>query len=98
MQRAINTLSNVTIKYKLKISVNKTETIAMKGKINVRTKILINSHVIKQVNSFNYLGHEITVTSNRDLEIKINIFNQMCCKIKRTLNNKTKKRDTDKIL
>jgi hypothetical protein len=74
----------------LKISVNKTETIAVKGK-NVRTKILKNNHIIEQVNSFNYLGYAVTVTNNRDLEIKMNTFSQMCCTT-RTTQQQDKKR------
>jgi hypothetical protein len=42
---------------------------------------------VEQVTSFNYLGYTITVTNNRDLEIKINRSNQMCSTIGRTLNN-----------
>jgi ABC-type cobalamin transport system ATPase subunit len=50
---------------------------AVKGKINVITKIAINNHVSELVNSFNYLGYAITVMSSRDLKIKLNRFNQM---------------------
>jgi DNA modification methylase len=63
---------------------------AMKGKMNVRTKIVINNNILEQVNSFNYLGCIITVYNNTDLEIKRNRFNQMCSTI-RTMNNKTRK-------
>jgi hypothetical protein len=38
---------------------------AVKGKMNVRTKIVINDHIIEPVNTFNYLGYTITVTNNR---------------------------------
>jgi hypothetical protein len=51
---------------------------AMKGKMNVRTKIVINNHIIEQVNSFNYLGYTVKATNNRYLDIKMNKFNQMC--------------------
>jgi hypothetical protein len=64
---------------------------AMKGKMNARTKIAINNRVIEQVNSFNYLGYTITITNNRDLEIKMNRSNQMCSTMRITLNNKTRK-------
>jgi hypothetical protein len=40
----------------LKISVNNTKAIAMKGEMNARTKIAINNNIIEQENSFNYLG------------------------------------------
>jgi hypothetical protein len=45
----------------------------MKGKTNVRTKTVINNNIIEQVNSFNNLGYTITVTKNRDLEIKMDL-------------------------
>jgi hypothetical protein len=63
----------------------------MKGKMNVRTKIVRNNNIIKQLNSFNYLGYTITVSNNRDFRIKMDRFNQMCSTIRRTLNNKIRK-------
>jgi hypothetical protein len=65
LQRAAYTLNNVPIKYNLKISVNKTKAMTMKGKMNVRTKKVINNSIMEQVNSFNYFGHTIGV-SNRN--------------------------------
>jgi hypothetical protein len=61
---------------------------AMKGKTNVRTKIIMNNNTIEQVDSFNYLGYIITVSNN---EIKMNRFHQMCSTVLRILNNKTRK-------
>jgi hypothetical protein len=52
---------------------------------------VINNNIIEEVNSFDYLGYAITVSNDRDLEIKMNIVNQMCSTIRRTLNNKTRK-------
>jgi hypothetical protein len=96
LQRAAYALNtcNIAIKYNLTISVNKTKAMAMKGKTNVRTKIVINNHIIELLNNFNYLGYTITVTNHRDLEIKMSRFNQLCSTVRRTLNNKTRK-DTD---
>jgi hypothetical protein len=50
---------------------------AMKGKVNVRTKIVINNDIIEQANRFDYLRYTIRVTNkkNRDLEINMNRFN-----------------------
>jgi hypothetical protein len=50
---------------------------AMKGKINVRTKIVLKNNIIAQVNVFNYLGYAITVSNNMDAEMKVNRFNQI---------------------
>jgi hypothetical protein len=58
----------------------------MRGKRNTRTKILISNHITEKVNSFNYFGYTITVTSTRDFEIKRNRLNQMCCIISRALD------------
>jgi hypothetical protein len=81
LQRAACTLNNMAIKYNLKSSVNKTKAMALKGKMNVSTKIVINNITLEQVNSFNYLEYTITVSNNTDLEIKMNRFNQMCSTI-----------------
>jgi hypothetical protein len=64
---------------------------AVKRKMNVRTKIVINNNISEQINSCNYLGYAITATDNRDLEIKINGFNQMRSTTRRKFNNKTRK-------
>jgi hypothetical protein len=87
---AAYTLNNIAVKYNFKISVNKINAIAMKGKMNARTKIVINNNTIEQVNIFNYLGYTITLSNNRDLGIERNRFNQICSTIRRTLNNKTR--------
>jgi hypothetical protein len=60
LQRAAYTLNNIAIKYSLKMSVNKTKAMAMKGKTNARTKIMINNNIIEQVSSFNYSGKQLT--------------------------------------
>lgn len=63
-----------------------TKMMVMRGKRNTRTKILISNHITEKVNSFNYFGYTITVTSTRDFEIKRNRLNQMCCIISRALD------------
>jgi acetylglutamate synthase len=57
-------------------------TMAMKGKMNVRSNTVINNNIIERTNCFNYLEYTITVLNRRDLEIKMNGFNQMCSTIK----------------
>jgi hypothetical protein len=64
---------------------------ALKGKVNVRSKIVLNNNIIEQVNSFSYLGYTIAVTNNKDLEIKLNTFHQMCGATRRTLNKNQEK-------
>jgi hypothetical protein len=65
LQRVAYEPNNVANEYNLKISVNNTNAMAMKAKINVRTKIVINNNIIEHVNSFNYLGYTITASNNR---------------------------------
>jgi hypothetical protein len=48
-QRAVYSLNNIAIKYNLKISVNKTKTMPMNRKMNVRTKIVIITYFNKQI-------------------------------------------------
>jgi hypothetical protein len=44
---------------------------SVKGKTNMRTKIMINNYIIEKVNSSDYIGYRITVSNNRDLEINM---------------------------
>jgi hypothetical protein len=91
LQRAVYALNSVAIKCTFEILVYKSKAMAVKVKMNVRTKIVINNNITDQANSFNCLRHTVTVTNNRDLEIKTNRFNQMCNAVRTTLNNKTRK-------
>jgi hypothetical protein len=68
--------------------------IAVKRKMNMRIKIMINSNINEEISSFNNLGYKITVTNNRDLEIEMKTFNQMCS----TMRKLNKMRCTDGIL
>jgi N12 class adenine-specific DNA methylase len=97
LQRAAYTPNNIAIEYNLKISVNRTKAMGvMKGKMIVRTKIVIDNSIIEEVNNFNYLRYATAVSRNGGLEIKVNRLNQMCSTIGRTLNNK--KREGTQIL
>ena len=56
----------------MKISSDKTKTMAFIGKDTVRSKILINvSNIIKQVNMFKYLGNEISYQGEAYVSSKI---------------------------
>lgn len=48
-RRATYTLISIAIKYNMKISVNKTEAIIITGKMNMRTKIVLNNNIIEHV-------------------------------------------------
>jgi hypothetical protein len=66
LQRIVCTLENVIIKYNLKISVNKKKAMAMKGKMNVSTKIVVGSDIIEQVVSCNYGRYTTAVRKTTD--------------------------------
>jgi hypothetical protein len=68
-QRAVIDTEQYSYIRNLKVSVYKTK--AVKRMMKVRTKIMINNNITKQVRAFNYLGYTITATNNRGLEIKM---------------------------
>jgi hypothetical protein len=65
VQSAVYAVYSISVKYSVKISVNKAKTMGVKGKMNVRTKMTINNSIIERVNSFSYLGYAVAVTENR---------------------------------
>jgi hypothetical protein len=77
----------------LKISINKTKTMAFKGKYPVRTKTAIEDKTLEQVNHFKYLGYDVTFLEETDIDAKIKKIQNICSTIRRTLKGKTR-RDT----
>jgi hypothetical protein len=69
LQRAVYTLNNIAITHNLKISVDKAKVMAVRGKMNLRTEILIHNNITEHVNSFNYLGY--TIKHNRSLKVEV---------------------------
>jgi hypothetical protein len=62
-------LNQIITEYGLTISVQKTKSMAFRGRDPVRTKIVIDNKIIEQVNSFNYLGK---ITNKKELDIDKN--------------------------
>ena len=60
LQKAAYKLNQIITEYGLTISVQKTKSIAFKGRDTVRTEIVIDNEIIEQVNSFNCLGNMIS--------------------------------------
>ena len=56
-QKAKHKWNQIITEYGLTISVQKSKSMAFKGRDPVRTKIAIDNKIIEQVNSFNYLGN-----------------------------------------
>ena len=91
-------LNQIITEYGLTISVQKTESMAFKGRDPVRTKIVIDNKIIGQVNLFNCLGNVISYEGELDIDNKLNNF----LKITGILNNvfrpkKTLKKTTIKL-
>jgi hypothetical protein len=56
--------------YNLKISTDKTKIRAFKGKHLVRSKVEIDGSIIEQVKQFNYLGCELSLDGEPDVDRK----------------------------
>ena len=64
-------LNQIITEYGLTISVQKTESMAFKGRDPVRTEIVIDNKIIEHVNSFNYLGNVISYEKELDIDNKL---------------------------
>ena len=68
LQKAAYKLNHIITEYGLTISVQKTKSMAFKGRDPVRTKIVIDNKIIEQVNSFNCLGNMISYEKELDID------------------------------
>jgi len=64
-KKGAHKLNQIIRKYGLTISVQKTISMAFKGRDPVRTKIVIDNKIIEQENLFNYLGYICDVLGRR---------------------------------
>ena len=71
LQTAIFQLTITSEAYDIKISSEKTKTMAFKGVGTVRSEVVINRNIIEQVNMFRYLGNEISYQGEVDVSSKI---------------------------
>jgi hypothetical protein len=83
LQRAAHKLNQIITEYGLTISVQKTKSMAFRGRDPVRTKIVIDNKIIEQVNSFNYIGNMISYEKELDIDNKLHNY----LKITGILNN-----------
>ena len=72
LQKAARKLNRLITEYGLTISVQKTKSMAFKGRDPVRTRTVIDNKIIDQVNSFNYLGNMISYERELDIDNKLN--------------------------
>jgi hypothetical protein len=56
LQRDAHKLNQIIIEYGLTIFVQKTKSMAFRGRDPVKTKIVIYNKIMEKVNTFNYLG------------------------------------------
>jgi hypothetical protein len=75
----------------MRISINKTKVLALRGKDPIRIKIVINERVLEQVLNCNHLGYNMGLNREIDIDIKLQRFQQICGKIRRTLAGKVRK-------
>jgi len=72
--------------YNLKISTDKTKIMAFEGKYLVRSKIEIDGSILEQVKQINYLGCELILDGEPDLDKKkIKRFRGICGTIRKNL-------------
>jgi hypothetical protein len=83
LQKAAHKLNRLITEYGLTISVQKTKSMAFKGRDPVRTKIVIDNKIEERVKSFNYLGNVISYERELDIDNKLNYY----LKITGILNN-----------
>jgi hypothetical protein len=69
----------------MKISHHKTKIMASKGTEPIRSKILIDNMILEQVNTFTYLGCNISYLEERDIHSKITKFLQILELLNNTL-------------
>jgi hypothetical protein len=91
LQISVHKLTQIAVEYKLKVSTQKTKTVALHGKYPIRTKILIYNETIEQVSYFNYLGCDATYEINNDIQNKLNKCRQIYGIIVKTLKGKARK-------
>jgi hypothetical protein len=83
LQKAAHKLNRLITEHGLTISVQKTKSMAFKGRDPVRNKIVTDNKIIEQVKSFKYLGNMISYERGLDIDNKLNHY----LKITGILNN-----------
>lgn len=92
LQENITKLNRILLEYNMKISIDKTKVMAMKGKEIQRAKIVINNQIIEQTSTFKYLGSDISIYKlNSDLDNNIQNYNKINGCIKRNLGQSMSK-------
>lgn len=93
LQYSLHILNQIAKNYNFKISKSKTKIMAFLGKMQIRSKIIIDEQPLEQVSNYKYLGCEMSVYSGnlKDIDTKLSRFKMICSTIHKTLRNKTRK-------
>jgi hypothetical protein len=63
-------LNKIASEFSVEINVEKTRVMAFRGMEPIRSKICINNKTLKQQNTFNYMGYNISYEGEKHLNIK----------------------------
>jgi hypothetical protein len=70
LQDSVHNLNKIASEFSMEINPEKTRDMAFRGMEPIRSKICIDNKILKQQNTFNYLGYNISYEGERDLNIK----------------------------
>jgi len=70
LQKSVYLLNQMSKDYNLKISMDETKIMVLKGKHIVRSEIEIDGSILEQVKQFNYLGCELCLDGEPDFDKK----------------------------
>jgi hypothetical protein len=67
LQRTLHTLHNITKQFGMKICPLKSKVMGLKRQIPMRSKIVLDNTISKQVNIFTYFGSKISYEGGKDI-------------------------------
>jgi hypothetical protein len=70
LQYSVHNLNKIASEFSMEINMEKTRVMAFRGMEPIRSKICINNKTLKQQNTFNYVGYNISYEGEKDLNIK----------------------------
>jgi hypothetical protein len=94
LQRGLHALHQTVQTFCTKISHQKTKIMAFKGTEPIRSKIVIDNMIREQVNTFTYLGCNISYHGEKDIHSKITKFLQILGLLNNTLKSNLVQRST----
>jgi hypothetical protein len=69
LQYSVRNLNKMASEFSMEINAEKTRVMAFRGMEPIRNKICINNNTLKQQNTFNYFGYNISYEGEEDLNI-----------------------------